>query len=491
MPNNANLLKKATIAIVTLAVLLAAIGVFYPYSYWTDEIFSVSATDRDFSAMFSLFLLPDVHPPLYQTTLYFWVNALGSSEIATRSLSFLFAALALSYMTLWGAKRLSGLSLYGTIIFFASCHLFPFYAQETRSYAMMLFLSTAVTTFYLDWTQGTFSNRKLLSFCVFLILLSLTHYFGFIFSGIIIIIVASESIINKRGRDLTYYAISGIVCWVWPITHYSLGGIGSRDADSFWIDSNGLQTTLEKLSYAFSPQINFFSSFLPKEYEPWGAAFGVTSFLAILPTVFYFTQNIKGLSTPSFSRWAHLIIFLFLLVILFSDYIFPISTVRNFIVVLPILSILIGLTVNDLHRAGFKNILYIFIIGAASNSAVSIERVLNKTAPRENPKAAANFISTHYSDGDCLYYLANDSYGKTINEAKIDFYFEKNINPEPIEFEDIKKLSGNYFVYMPHQSHDTQKLVSKMRSRGESVKRFVPQPTDSVVVLYSESSISK
>ncbi len=74
-------------------LLLASRGLASGYSYWADELVSVATSQDSWEEMFTRWVLPDTHPPLYPLVLKLWMGLVGPSETATRSLSFLAAAL--------------------------------------------------------------------------------------------------------------------------------------------------------------------------------------------------------------------------------------------------------------------------------------------------------------------------------------------------------------------------------------------------------------
>jgi len=116
-------------------------GLTTAYSYWSDELWSVAASSADWGVLVHDWLIPDVHPPLYQVLLKLWIGFFGGGESATRSLSFLIAALGLVAAALCSSGRGAGRRLF-TVAFLGTSPSFLFYAQETRSYALSLTLST-------------------------------------------------------------------------------------------------------------------------------------------------------------------------------------------------------------------------------------------------------------------------------------------------------------------------------------------------------------
>lgn len=113
-------------------------------SYWNDEILSVwtyGIKNDDLGEMVETLADGSIHPPLYQSVLYLWMQIFGDSETATRSLSNV-------YMTLAGLFLYFAVKLpWGRAIAFFSAAGFSVmsvpteYALETRSYAQTIVLA--------------------------------------------------------------------------------------------------------------------------------------------------------------------------------------------------------------------------------------------------------------------------------------------------------------------------------------------------------------
>jgi hypothetical protein len=64
---------KALYVIPLIGVVLAGTNIWQPYSYWLDELYSVTTSVLPFTEMFRA-MLRDVHPPLYQVLLWIWIR---------------------------------------------------------------------------------------------------------------------------------------------------------------------------------------------------------------------------------------------------------------------------------------------------------------------------------------------------------------------------------------------------------------------------------
>ncbi|MFM6980840.1 MAG: glycosyltransferase family 39 protein, partial [Micrococcales bacterium] len=90
--------KHKELSIVVSLLFAARLFLSNLQSYWLDEHYSVWAYGSYFSNPFEMgffFAKESVHPPLYQMTLWFYMKIFGDSEIATRTLSNIFIAIAM------------------------------------------------------------------------------------------------------------------------------------------------------------------------------------------------------------------------------------------------------------------------------------------------------------------------------------------------------------------------------------------------------------
>ncbi|AYY14898.1 hypothetical protein EF847_21635 [Actinobacteria bacterium YIM 96077] len=114
-------------------------------SYWLDELYSVAVYGRwNDGAIEAVRNLAEnsVHPPLYQFTLFHWMNWFGDSEAATRTLSNLYVTLATLCLYALLRHAFARRVALASAAIFALMYLPFYYALETRSYAQTVFLVT-------------------------------------------------------------------------------------------------------------------------------------------------------------------------------------------------------------------------------------------------------------------------------------------------------------------------------------------------------------
>jgi hypothetical protein len=141
------------------------------HDIWYDEAISYNhAIDN-----FSRFYLVDYQLPLYYAMLKLWVFIFGSASAASRGLSVLLNVLTVPF--LFKLTRLLAdrkIALYTVLIFILS----PFqiwYAQEARSYALIVFETVCFFYFLLKY-EGSRERRYFYAALIAVTLVSCTHY---------------------------------------------------------------------------------------------------------------------------------------------------------------------------------------------------------------------------------------------------------------------------------------------------------------------------
>lgn len=113
---------------------------YFTQSIWRDEAFSILAAQRPLVE-----IVPKLtfEPPFYYILLHFWIQIFGTSEVATRSLSFLGVGLATGVVIIWAEKlyKTHWLSWFVPLLFFLN-PMIIYYAFEVRTYGWYIFFAT-------------------------------------------------------------------------------------------------------------------------------------------------------------------------------------------------------------------------------------------------------------------------------------------------------------------------------------------------------------
>lgn len=308
--------QPIAILLIAAALLVSVFKLWDPYSYWIDEAFSVDSSIDSIDVLYQ-HLLDDVHPPLYQIILKLWIGIFGAGEPATRTLSWLFG-IASIYPLFRFSRRYGQVFSTTALLVFCTATPFIFNSNETRPYAMTLFMCVlAVTNF--PYAAASSVTYKFLASCV---LLSLSHYFGLIFVGVMLGLCFFQNL--KNVPSLVKISLTGLVCLVWPIHHILVGSVLKKTGGEFWIEVGGFAE-----SFAIAA-----SGFLPKTGRGGGYALVVGLAAAILFAVHSRTKR-DASPVVSVALNTSLMALSFMLLIAIFDLHTPMSTGRNYIVLLP------------------------------------------------------------------------------------------------------------------------------------------------------------
>jgi hypothetical protein len=379
-----------TALLILFCLAMAGQGVTTAYSYWSDEIWSVAASSADWGVLIHDWLIPDVHPPLYQILLKLWIAVFGTGEPATRSLSFLLAALGLVTAALCSSGRGAGRRLF-TVAFLGTSPAFFFYAQETRSYALSLTLSTLMlgTALLLRQWQGRHEDALRWGFAISALLLSLTHYFSLIFVVVVLAVVTAEgTVFRSRSHAIPLL----LLLMLWPLCHALLSPPAENLTRIDWIDVTPISGTITQFLAGTLPLLD------PRQGPRSlliliGLVGGIGA--ASLPLL---KPGVSSRKTPARgeARFLLTVIIAFLALILAIDPFRPLSQSRYYIVVLPALAYLVGigweLTVGlgRVRRVALASLLCAVLL---LQLRIGTQQLAVKRGPLQNYKLLASFVT--------------------------------------------------------------------------------------------------
>lgn len=485
---NRNYFSAVSYILIFFAVIFAVSGALVPYSYWWDELYSVAGASLSIGDMFSMLILKDVHPPAYHMALHYWISLFGKSEISTRILSILVALLSLAAFMTWASRRLGQPVYLFATVFFATSFLFSYYAQEARPYSMMLCFSTLLTVSFLECSAVRKSTASFIATLAAAVLLSLVHFFGLIYAGIILIFTL-YLVRDQVSRVIAALATCAL-CLVWPVWHFLAGGLKSKTGGRFWIESNGIETTLAELANGLVPHLAALKWFLAGSDLTLGTALIMSICLAAIAGAVWI-RNANGLMPKANPAvLAATIFFCFLVSVIAIDYHTPISNYRNFIVLLPSFSILVGYFVVSIVRNKNALALVLVLCIGVSNLLVSYISLSNKQRPLQNHKSAVAFVELGLSKTPAAiaYFLKVDPAMPEMNLLAAKLYFQSAPALVGIDINDISSLKPPFYLLMQHQSYRIEKILSEFRKSGIDAKSFEPKQnsTSTVVVVYAE-----
>ncbi len=369
---NSRCLSRALIVItvITFFIALATRGVWSPYSYSSDELFSVATSNASWSAMFEKWIIPDTHPPLYPVLLKFWIIVNGISEPSTRSLSVLTAIMTL-IMGAYYTRQRSFEHQLAVIIVLGSSPLFAYYSQETRNYSLLIFTATMAVGSALELraqrianaTHSSTKSYSLLECAHFLsaLLLSLTHYFGWLLFFVLTLGVTAEGVTYKR----RWHGFALFCCGlIWPTFHVLASSFTEKAERVSWIRVEPIIGTLQQFAGGVLTFLEYARYSLP-----------VIVILVALAVYATGAKNIwRYAGKPSDSmpleaseiRLLFSIIFCFVIMVMIIDLRSPMSTTRNYVVLLPCLAYLVGniLAMARMDRSKMRTFVWCNVIAA-------------------------------------------------------------------------------------------------------------------------------
>jgi uncharacterized membrane protein len=381
----------------------ASKGFLSAYSYWGDEIFSVIGSKYSWGSLIPTWVMKgDVHPPLYHILLKGWMDLFGDSEIATRSLSFLCGSVAIIMLALFTAKR-SFIYQLMAVLLLGTSPAFAYYMQETRSYALVLLLAMALTICSLDLRTRAFHSQQHDSRCISLyyilsIALSLTHYFGWILVFCFTLINLGEARIEtRRWKSIALLVLISI----WPAIHVLYGSLGEKTGGNFWIESGTpILSSINNMLLGVFPLVLV-------SREP-------LRLLLLAGVIIFLVRYGRPLLTPLADlptaprRWTWLpltetaflalTITLFVGLLIVIDFSTPMSTPRNYIVLLPsVVFLLAGIFDHAIAHATSREKKFLFVVAAVLllvQLYASQMGLREKATPRENWKGLAEIVKS-------------------------------------------------------------------------------------------------
>ncbi|MCP9857693.1 MULTISPECIES: hypothetical protein [unclassified Cyanobium] len=398
-------IQLAISAVLVLFFLLAASrGLGTNYSYWSDELWSVSASRADWGLMLRHWLIPDTHPPLYQSLLKLWIGSGGSGEAATRSLSLLMAGISLVATALFASGRGAGRRLV-SMAFLGTSPAFLFYAQESRSYATSLALSAVMLGAAMELRHrrlGGSSNSLLVGwsdaalrrlFVLACLLLSLTHYFSLLFVLVVLAVVWAEGLVWRRRQQVLPLLLGLLAC---PMAHLLSSSLSNKLERLDWIQVTPISGTLSEFLSGTLPLL------APGRAGPEGlllVALGVPMALVFAVTAVRRRPEPLAPVPPSpalgEARFLLLAIGGFLALMLPVDLIKPLSQARYYIVVLPALAYLCGNgweLAQQFCRARRLALASLLAIWLLLQWQLAQRELAEKRAPLQNYKLMATFV---------------------------------------------------------------------------------------------------
>ena len=352
-------------------------------SFWLDELFSVTIADPDgpLSDMVAR-MNQDVHPPLFYYLLRGWIGVFGHSEIGVRSLSAAIGCGGIVFAALYYRRLLDSWTHVTFVALLATSFGAVWYAQEARSYSLLLVLSTVLTGATLAIIEQALQQRRIAPRTLLLLVSSsivaaYVHYFGMIIAAACfatIVLFLWDWKIMLRLIMLAGSVFAG-ASLIWVLHHYP--HIKDLTGGRFWIQLD--------LKYLMS-------SLLVLLFGSVWMSVG----LAMAATIALYAWIRGDRPTDIDMRPLVLIILLCILIPSAISLHSPILTPRNLIVIFPATYLVVAHLLNSIaSAAGADGGWRVIRAGtlALLIAAMVLPSIESKTMPlKEQWREAANFI---------------------------------------------------------------------------------------------------
>jgi hypothetical protein len=200
---------RVLIAVAAAAVVVGVVARFVaPTPLWLDEALSVNIATSGVPDLFDA-LRQDGHPPLYYVLLWAWSGWFGTGDLAVRSLSGILGAAAL--WPAWALGRRRGGPVLGTA-FVTVVAMSPFairYGSETRMYSLVMLL-VLVGALLVDSIDHGRRGWRIPALAAVAAALVLSHYWGLILVGLVVLLLAVDALRNRRRREGRLWAAGAL-----------------------------------------------------------------------------------------------------------------------------------------------------------------------------------------------------------------------------------------------------------------------------------------
>ncbi len=249
----------AVFAVFAIAIAGLGLRLFHlgTQSLWYDEGYSVYLAGKDLLTLTGE-TAADIQPPLYYYLLHAWIALFGRGETAVRGLSVLFGLAALPLFYLLGRRLFGARAGLLAAALAALSPLYVWYAQETRMYTLLVWLTLAASYFLwraLHRPQGDDADRRgrvWMGWAVCMTLALYTHYFAafvLVFHVLFALLVWRARRSSARAGGLGIALLAVLVAYT-PWLPYLLNRYGADV--SYWSGQLKLDEAARKIAVSFS-----------------------------------------------------------------------------------------------------------------------------------------------------------------------------------------------------------------------------------------------
>ena len=270
------------------------------------------------------YMLKNVHLPLHNTLLHFWIRAFGTSEFSVRFMSLIPGMLSVPALYFLSKELIGKKASYITAIIGALSPMWVWYSREIRMYTLLTFISILSYLFFVRLLKyGKF--RDYFFYTLVNVVGIYTHYFF----GLILIVQVLYFVVGFKSKKLnfkfykpkeytrtfSYLALSGLIFfasffpWIYQLmVHYGSGSLAPVLAEptafniilSYFEFLNGfLPNSLTSILISLWPVVILVSfMFLTKRQNPFSPGIYLAMLGATVPIVLVYVASV--LVTPMY-----------------------------------------------------------------------------------------------------------------------------------------------------------------------------------------------
>ena len=186
--------KRTLFCLIITSFIITLYFISLSYSFWLDELYSVTLAKENINKFFEIILNLDIHPPFFYAILKLYIYVFGDTEIAGRLFSWIACLLSVIILFNFSQKKYKNNSILLAALI-SSNLIFMHYSNEVRSSALCLLFSSILISSFLQNKNNPSNNFYLGS-----IILSLTNYLGLIYS----ITILSYAYLISQKKKINY-----------------------------------------------------------------------------------------------------------------------------------------------------------------------------------------------------------------------------------------------------------------------------------------------
>ena len=442
--------SRLVLSVCLVTVLLAwtgytVYGLSLSYSYWLDEIFSVVASSSGIREQLDVYL-NDVHPPLYQILLSLWVGGFGQAEWATRALSSI--AVLAAMPAYWIIGRTLGREVGTLTALVVLCNWLVYvYALETRSYALVFSMSS--------WALALFASGHRSALRVVLCLLGLTHFFGTLLAACYLAWLLWEK--RTSSSEWLHTVLAGVVIMAWPIGYVVFGNAEALAGGKFWIQSTPGDGIGQAIQVAV-PGLVFAAKAGKVSMDRTASmvlVFGVTVAAAV------FVWAMRTMHSDRSRRTVLGVSVVLCAAVAIASAInvhTPVTTPRNFMVIVPLASLLVAIVLNKLLAVANHAVVTAVVLGCVVgvSQAQIHDAMQRRFGPTEDYKTTARMVDDVVSTtGGQVYVIGSTSSRiSSFRQAQASYYLHRSVVFTPLN--KIGTLPSGSIVVFGHRTPTTR-----------------------------------